>query len=315
MTSSLPWIVLLIGSGMALLFYCGNLLVQGAASLAIRKGLSRMTVGLTLVALGTSAPEFFVSLLAGIKGSSDISIGNIMGSNIANIALILGLSAALSPMHVQRRTLRLEMPFVLASSLVFFLFALSGQIARWEGLTLIGLLAVFLTYCVRTAREKRSDIETVALVGNLKTDLVYILIGLVGLTAGSELFVRGASSLARLLGVSEYVIGLTVVALGTSLPELAASMVAIARKETEISVGNVIGSNIFNILFVLGTVSTIHPLPCPPDSLWVDFPMMILTTATAYVFLYSQKNLARWEGIFLVVTYAAYLVIMGWRIH
>ncbi|MBI4775306.1 MAG: calcium/sodium antiporter [Deltaproteobacteria bacterium] len=312
MSLSLFWIAFFIAGGIALLFYCGNLLVRGAASLAMRKGLSRMTVGLTLVALGTSAPEFFVSLLAGVKGSSEISIGNIMGSNIANIALILGFSAALRPMLVQRRTLRFEMPFVMASSLIFYLFALGGRIARWEGLVLIALLALFLTYCVRTAREKHPHIGMVTLVGNLKTDLFCIVVGLVGLTAGSEMFVRGASSLARMLGVSEYAIGLTVVALGTSLPEFGASIVAIVRKETEISVGNVIGSNIFNILFVLGTVSTIRPLYCPPEALQVDLPMMILTAATAYVFLYSQKNLARWEGVFLMATYAAYLAIIAW---
>jgi len=315
MTSSLFWIAFFIAGGITLLFYCGNLLVRGAASFAMRKGLSRMTVGLTLVALGTSAPEFFVSLLAGVKGSSDISIGNIMGSNIANTALILGFSAALRPMLVQKRTLRFEMPFVMASSLIFFLFAMGGWITRWEGLTLLALLALFLTYCVRTARERHPKVGTVTLVGNLKTDLTCIVIGLVGLTVGSEMFVRGASSLARLLGVSEYVIGLTVVALGTSLPELGASIMAIARKETEISVGNVIGSNIFNILFVLGTVSTLRPLPCPPEALWVDLPMMLLTAAIAYVFLYSQKNLARWEGVFLVGTYAAYLMVTVWRTH
>ncbi len=309
------WISIYLASGIGLLYYGGDKLILGATSLAIRKGLSRMTVGLTVVALGTSAPEFFVSLLAVARGSTQISIGNIIGSNIANIALILGISALLAPLASRSRTLRFEMPLVLFASLLAYLLALwSRNLGRIDGLLLFSLFALFLYYCSRNRYEAELMARGTGLTSCLRTDILLILSGLVGLGLGSELFVRGAVQLARQVGVSELVIGLTVVAVGTSLPELAASIIALVRKEMDISVGNILGSNLFNLLFVLGSVATIHPLPCEPQALWVDFPVMIAFTILAFIFLLSRKTLARWEGGTLLFFYVLYLTGMAFRI-
>ncbi len=314
MTYSLPVTVVFLVAGILLLYFCGGLIVRGASNLAVRKGLSRMTVGLTVVALGTSAPELFVSLLAALEGSTAISVGNVVGSNIANIALVLGLAVTVRPLPTSGRSLKMEMPFVLASSLLFYFMALDGTIGRLDGGLLLGLFGLFMFYCFKNRLEvDPAPNPTSGMKGSLSMDCLYILAGLVGLALGSDLFVKGASSLARHMGVSELVIGLTIVALGTSLPELAASAMAALKKEMDLSVGNLIGSNIFNVLFIMGTVSAINPLPCPAESVRIDFPLMIGVSVMALVFMATGRRLTRWEGVCLLMAYGGYLATMGFR--
>jgi cation:H+ antiporter len=304
------WALFLLVCGGALLYFGGSGLVKGSASMAARLGVSQLVIGLTVVAFGTSAPELFVSTTAALRGSTDISLGNIVGSNIANIALVLAIAMVIRPMLVQQSTIRREIPFVVGASFALWIMASDGQVGRLDGIILLILFALFLYYCFRTRHPLTEEPEKIEVFRSPWRDALLVVGGLVGLVAGSEFFVRGATMLARLIGVSEFFIGLSVVAVGTSLPELATSAVAAARGHADISVGNVVGSNLFNILLVQGVVSTITPIPVPSRlSLWLDLPVMtaLPILLLVLIMLPPRRNLVRHEGVLLLAIYAAYL--------
>lgn len=302
---------LYLTAGMALLFAGGEGLVRGGASLALRLGLTPLVVGLTVVAFGTSAPELLVSIRASAAGSGDIALGNVIGSNIANIGLILGLSVLVSPLNVQAKLLRFEMPFLVVLSAVVTGMAWDGRIGFFEGLLLFVTMVTYIFVAIRASRaegravrEEYADIEQPT--GSLLADVAMIGIGLAVLVGGAELLVTGASNLARAAGVTEATIGLTVVAVGTSLPELATSLVAAFRGKGEIALGNVIGSNIFNLASILGISSMLIPLKADGITA-VDFAVMGSFALVLGPIMRTGHRIGRLEGAFLLGGYLAYM--------
>ena len=307
--------VLLFIIGLILLYFGAEGLVRGSSNLARVLRIRPVIIGLTVVAFGTSAPELVVSLLAAARKSEALAVGNVVGSNIANIGLILGLAALIRPLMVERGLIKREVPMMLAASLLFYGFAWSGAISRpLGGVLFIGLLA-FLLYSGLTAREHPDEVQVLEEelkevqppIESMLKDVLLLLFGLGSLLGGAQLMVSSAVDLARVIGVSEGVIGLSLVAGGTSLPELATSAVAALKRETEISVGNIIGSNLFNILAVVGLVSLIRPLPVEPGWLLVQFPVMLLFSLALLPVMWNYK-ISRWEGGLLLAAYIAFLV-------
>ena len=311
--------------GIVLIIAGANYLTEGASALARRFGVSPLVVGLTIVAFGTSTPELIVSLLSALKGNSDIAMGNVVGSNIFNVLVIGGITALVAPITVTRSTVRREIPLVLLASLVLSVMALDRVFAgtgatenilsRSEGIVLLCFFLIFLTYTFAIAKGDPSDPHTAPAPTKhypLWLLVVFIIGGLGGLVLGGELFVDAASSIARTLGMSEGFIGLTIVAAGTSLPELATSVAAALKKEPEIAVGNIVGSNIFNIFFILGTTATFTPIRIGGVSS-LDFLVMSFSAILLYVFavLFGQRVIKRAEGAVLFlcfVLYTAYLI-------
>jgi cation:H+ antiporter len=275
-----------------------------------------VVVGLTVVAFGTSAPELVVSLLAAARKSEALAVGNVVGSNIANIGLILGLAALIRPLKAERGLIKREVPMMLAASFLFYGFAWTGMINRYSGGILFAGLLAFLLYSGLTAKEHPEEVQTLEEeleeiqppISSVAKDWLLLILGLGGLLGGAQLLVGSAVYLARAIGVSEGIIGLTLVAGGTSLPELATSAVAALKKETEISVGNIIGSNLFNILAVVGLVSLVRPLPVEPGWLLFQFPVMLLFSLALLPVMWNYK-ISRWEGGILL---AAYLAFLAW---
>lgn len=300
--------------GLGLLTYGAERLVHGASSVAFKLGLSPLVIGLTVVAFGTSAPELVVSVGATIAGNSDIAIGNVVGSNIANIALILGLTAMIRPMSIHLRILKKEIPIMIFVTLFTSIFIIGDEITRLEGALLFTGLIVFIVYSIRSAKTVPAEVKE-QLIEEPEIDVdapiwkswFFIVLGLGLLVGGGELLVRGAVEIATLLGVSKAVIGLTVVAVGTSLPELATSAVAAFKGESDIAVGNVIGSNIFNMLCILGLTGMIHPLDSSNFGL-VDLGFMLALTIIILPLMRRGFELNRWEGGFLVFTYVGYTI-------
>lgn len=297
-----------------------DLLVDGASSLAKRLGISSLVIGLTVVAFGTSAPELAVNILASINGSTDIAIGNILGSNIVNILLILGLSAILYPLAVQRGTVWKEIPFALLAVLVLGFLAADSFVGRGDGLVFIAFFGVFLIYIYRLTRKEQSantsmTVSEVEVRHTLTQSWVMVLLGMVGLVVGGKWIVDGAVAFAVGFGVSEALIGLTIVAIGTSLPEMATSVMAAYKKNVDIAVGNIVGSNIFNIFWILGVSSIIQPLPFS-DHLITDLKITFVVTLALFLALFVGKKhiLERWQGIafvLLYVFYTVYLILRG----
>lgn len=306
-----------------LLFFLGfvalvkgaGLLVDGAASIALRLRVSDLVVGMTVVAFGTSTPELFVSLLATLGGSGGIAIGNIVGSNTANILLVLGVAAVIRPLRVSSGTVRREMPFGLLASVALVLVAgdafldgaAEGLVGRADGLLLLCFFAIFVYYAASIARNIEG-MESLASTHTLPRSLLLVAAGLTGLTLGGKWIVDGAVAISRAFALDETIVGLTVVALGTSLPELATSIVAARRGNTDIAIGNVVGSNIFNILLVLGVTAAVRPLPFPTANA-VDLGVMIGANLLllAAMFLGRRNTLGRWEGGVLLAGYLVYI--------
>jgi cation:H+ antiporter len=314
--------------GLVALVIGAESLVRGAARLAARTGMSNVVIGLTVVAFGTSAPELAVSVgdvLRGGEGSGSLAIGNVVGSNIANILLALGLSAALGgALVVAYRIIRIDVPLMIAVSVAVWLMALDERIGRLEGILLtIGLLA-YTTWTVVEARREAAaapadDVEEDVVdpaalrrhgAGN---DLVYVAVGLGLLVVGSQALVGSASDIAADLGVSDLVIGLTIVAVGTSLPEVATSVIAAIRGQRDLAVGNAVGSNLFNLLAVLGITAIVapHPLPVAPSAVQVDIPVMVVVAVACLPIFANGHVLNRWEGILFLAYYVAYV---GWLV-
>lgn len=306
--------------GGVMLYFGAEWLVKGAAGLARAFGVSALAIGLTVVAYGTSAPELSVSLLAALEGQSEIALGNVVGSNIANIALILGITALIAPPFVDKTLIRREVPVMIASAMVVLVVLLNGIISRLEGgLLLIGAIA-FTVFTLRTAKavppegelvkEAREELEDEQVEGPKWKLVLYAIAGLGILVVGGKVFVDGAVGLATLFGMSERVVGLTVVAIGTSLPELAASVVAALRGHSAMAIGNVIGSNIFNILLILGGASLASPISASLEAIRVDLAVLIGLTLLASLLLRKERVISRLEGGILVSSYAAFLALL-----
>jgi len=306
---------LLFVAGLVLLYFGAEAMVKGAASLARALRIRPVIIGLTVVAFGTSAPELMVSLIAAVQKSEALAVGNVIGSNIANIALILGVAALLRPLRAERGLIRREIPMMLVASFLFYGMAWSGTISRPFGGILLAGLVGFLAYSIRTARERpRSGPADPAVPGEgtltrraaLKDGLL-VLFGLGGLLWGAQMLVSSGVFLARAVGVSEGVIGLSLVALGTSLPELATTVVAAIRKEADLGIGNIIGSNLFNILAVVGLGSLARPLPVESEWLLFQFPVMLVLSLALLPLMLGQV-IRRWEGGLLLAGYCAFLI-------
>ena len=308
---------ILVLAGLLLLYYGAEYLVNGCSRLALSFGVRPLVVGLTVVAFATSMPELMVSLFAASRGASSMAAGNVIGSNIANIGLILGVAALITPIIVARSTLTREVPIMVVASLGVYVVAMDGEIAFMNGLGLFLSLLVFLVYCLVTARNPSlpEDSEVDKVITDVSSgrgrNVVLVLVGMVGLGFGAELMVRGAVMIATLLGVSELIIGLSIVAVGTSLPELAASVMSACKGEMDISVGNVIGSNIFNLLFVLGICPMIQPIAIEPRVLNLDFPVMLafcVLLIGLLTMMPPRLQLDRKRGILLLGAYLLFVV-------
>jgi len=294
--------------GGILLYYGANRIVRGGSHFAAQVGLSPLVIGLTIVAFGTSLPEMVVSLTAAIKDSSTIAIGAVIGSNIANVGLVLGLSALLFPITIKFSRIRYDLFIYLVAALVFTYFCSDGIIQRWEGAVMFAGIVLYTGYCIILPHRRiPKDIEG---KDSISQCLVYILIGAVLLYFGSNLFVEGAIYLAKALGVSEIVIGMSVVALGTSLPELATSIVAAFHKESGISVGNIIGSNLFNILSVLGFVSFIHPLNVPLEIMFLEIPFMIAFGVILFPIALMKQPIPKFSSGVLLTGYIYFIFLL-----
>ncbi len=304
-------IVLLLVAGVALLYFGAEFLVRGGVSIATRLGVSPLIIGLTLVAAATSAPELVVSLQAAISGSSDIAIGNVLGSNICNIALILGLSAVIAPLSVHLKVLRYDMPILLGVTIAFAAIGiLTGGFNRISGGIFFAGLIVYLIWNIRMEkREVQSDAvcEEETKSYSVSVSVLLVLFGLGALVLGGKFMVDGAVDLGRMAGLSEAVIGLTIVAVGTSLPELATSVVAACRGQQDIAIGNVVGSNMFNILGIIGVTALIRPVASAGIT-YADWGVLIFSTIILLPFMKTETKIVRWEGIVLLVIYAAYIV-------
>lgn len=308
--------ILFILIGLALLVVGGEFLVRASVALSFKLEISKMVIGLTVVSFATSAPELLVSLQAALNGFSDISLGNVIGSNIANIGLVLGITAIISPLMVDRDFYKFNWPVMMLFSIaLYFLLSTEGNLSRFEGILLLTALAVYLFFLIKRARRVQIEVEEVdeSLAATTTFKIIaWLVIGGLALWGGSELLVSGAVDVASMLGVSERVISVTVIAIGTSVPELAASVVAALRKEKAISLGNLIGSNIFNIASVLGLTAIIQPIFVASDAILnIDIFWMlgIALLLIPLVFLPEKFILSRYKGIVLFVGYAVYIAL------
>jgi len=300
--------------GLLLLVLGADSFVRGASGLAIRFGISPFVVGLVLVGLGTSAPELSVNLTAAFAGRYEIAIGNVVGSNIANIGLILGVSALIAPLAVNARLIRIEVPLVIAVSVGLWLLSLDGLIGRIDAVILLIGLAGLLVLIARDSKLESIQVqdeltEAASTQSGLKLNLIRLVAGLALLLYGSQRMVVAAVNLATLWGMSELMIGLTIVAIGTSLPELAASAMAAWRGHSDIALGNVVGSNLFNILLILGATAAIHPLSVGHSSLRIDLPLMIGFALLLYPIARSGRVVSRNEAVLLLAAYAGFLAL------
>ena len=309
--------------GLVLLVVGAELLVRGASRLATTLGISPLVVGLTVVAFGTSAPELAVGVSSALAGQPDIALGNVVGSNIANILLVLGLAALVTPVVAGLRVVRREVPLMIAASVVLWLMALSGQIDRLEGALLFAGILAYTAFLVRSSRRESAQVRSEFAAeyqappgGGLRavvSNLALATVGLVLLLLGADWIVRGATAMAAAMGIPEVVVGLTIVAIGTSLPEIATSVLAGLRGHRDIAVGIVVGSCVFNILMVLGATALVSPQPLSvsPALLAVDLPLMVAAAVACLPILYTGLQVDRREGVLLLGFYVAYLVYLG----
>jgi len=287
--------------------------VEGAVSTAVMFAVRPVIVGLTIVSFATSAPELLVSLVAALKGSGGISIGNILGSNVINIALVLGISAVIQPVVIKRQIVCVEIPYMVFVSIVFWLLCMDSAIGRMDGFVLLSLLSVFLIYSIITAKDKNhsgnsgSNGEKTSRTYIFK-NIFFILIGIVMLSYGANFVVQEAIGIATKIGLSQTFIGISVVAFGTSLPELATSAVAAARGESDISVGNVVGSNLFNICLVMGTVGIFNPMTIDKNLHIFQFPFMIFICVVLGLVAYFNQTIGKRTGFLFIIIFVAYII-------
>ena len=305
------WFVML--GGLVLLAAGAEGLVRGSSALALRLGVTPLVVGLTVVAFGTGSPELFVSVQAALNGESGIALGNIVGSNISNVALILGVSAVARPMKVRSELIKREVPVMIAITVVLCLLLIDGLLSRLEGFLLVAGSIGYTTLAYTAARRDRNPLVAEEFKEALAeprraawVNVLFLVVGLVLLLAGANLLVMGAVRIAKQFGISEVVIGLTIVAIGTSLPELAASVVASVKREPDVAFGNAIGSNILNILLILGVAALIRPIETEGLRIF-DLAALVASTVILLPLMWRGWVLNRWEGAFLLVAYVAYL--------
>ncbi len=283
--------------------------VEGTAGIAEKFGIPQLVIGLTIVAMGTSAPETAVSITAALRGSAEISIGNVVGSNILNVLIILGITAVITPLTVAKSTVRYEIPFMILISFLFFGLCITGnEIVLWEGIVLWLAFIAYLLYLLIMAKRNKEEIPEEQQQPLWKL-LLLTIVGLVLIIFGSDFTVEAAKKIAGALGMSERFIGLTIVALGTSLPELVTSVSAAIKGKADIAIGNIVGSNIFNILFVIGTSALITPVIFNPAFAF-DMWVMIISGAALWLFAFKKNSLVRWSGAAMLAMYAAYFVYL-----
>lgn len=311
----------LFAAGLLLLIGGAEMLVRGASKLAELVGLSPLVIGLTIVAFGTSAPELAIGLQSGSAGEMDLLLGNVIGSNIFNVLFILGISAIITPLVVSRQLIRLDVPFMIGVSLVLYLFSVDGEISRIEGGILFLTLCIYIGYLIYASRSENPDEEAPLDLDFAKDPdrhwlwhLTFVVGGLALLVLGARWLVDSAIAFAQYLGLSSLIIGLTVVAVGTSLPEIATSIVASLKGERDMAVGNIVGSNLFNMMCIVGLTATILPedIPVSAGILGFDLPVMIAVMVACLPIFFTGHLIARWEGIlFLIyyVLYTAYLIL------
>ena len=301
---------LLLIVGFALLIKGADFFVDGASSVAGIMKVPSVIVGLTIVSIGTSCPEAAVSISAGISGNADISLGNVIGSNIFNSLLIVGTSAVVAPMLILKSTVRKDIPFALVASVMLYLLSQDGQISRWDAAILFVFFMIFMTITIKESKSADSKKEDTQ-IKSIKVwkAVAFLLIGLTGLILGSNIFVNGATKLATTLGVSDAVIGLTIVAGGTSLPELATSVVASRKGNSGIAIGNVLGSNVFNILMILGITGLITPMSIHGIT-QVDLTMLVVSMILLWLFSFTKYRIERWEGAILSILFIGYIVYL-----
>jgi cation:H+ antiporter len=312
-------IILLVG-GFVILIKGADLLVSGASSIAKSLKVSELVIGLTVVAFGTSAPELFVNITASVQGNNAITLGNILGSNIVNILLILGISSIIHPLKVSKGTVWKEIPLGLLATILFFILindhlldnTTISNLGRTDGIVFLAFFIIFMYYTFGIAKDISGDNGLPpSRQYSLVKSILYIIIGLIALVAGGKWVVDGAIKFARLVGASENLIGLTIIAVGTSLPELATSVVAAFRKNSDIAVGNIVGSNIFNIFFILGISALIKPVQSVATTN-IDLGVLLLTNVILFLYMFTGKKrtLDRWEGALFIIFYIGYIVFL-----
>ncbi|PEN14942.1 sodium:proton exchanger [Longibacter salinarum] len=314
--------------GLIILYYGAEWLIRGASGIALDYGIRPVVVGLTIVALGTSMPEFLVNFIAALGGEHDLALGNIIGSNISNIALILGASALVLPIAVTPQILQKEYPMMLGAMVVFYGVALDGTISRLDGGLLVTCLIAFIGYLLYDAQNNSAassmideidvdddSLETSSPQDTLLKKTLFLVGGTIGLAVGAHFMVDSAVDIANVMGISQITIGLTIVAIGTSLPELAASMVGAIKDEADLSVGNILGSNLLNVLFVVGTVSIMSPLSVEPTTQTVHFPVMLGICVMLLPIAWTRFQITRLEGGVLLATFLSYMTyIVVWTV-
>lgn len=306
--------ILYILIGVVVVLWGADRLTEGAVGVAERLHIPQLVIGLTIVAIGTSMPEFCVSLVSALKGTADLAVGNVVGSNIFNSLLIVGITAMVAPMTILKSTVRLDIPFALLASVMLAAFCYDGELTRLDAGILFGLFLVFMFITLQHAKrgekkeesEENEDVKERERTMAVWKMVALILVGLACLVLGSNVFVDGATKVAAALGVSDAVIGLTVVAMGTSMPELATSVVAARKGNSGIAIGNVLGSNVFNILLVIGLTGVINPMHIQGIT-WIDLSMLILSMVLLLLFSYTKYTIARWEGAVLTILFAGYM--------
>lgn len=300
-------------AGIALVLWGADRLTDGAVAIAERMHISQMVIGLTIVAMGTSMPEFFVSFMSALKDTPDMAVGNVVGSNIFNTLLIVGCAALVTPIMILPATVKKDIPFAMVASVALLLMCLDGNISRIDAMVLLGLFAVFMYITLKGAKENEQSMQqTSAKGGKPFMSVVWIFVGLVCLVFGSNLFVDAATVIARQLGVSDAVIGLTIIAGGTSFPELATSVVSARKGQSGIAIGNVLGSNVFNILLILGITGVMSPMTLQGITT-VDLTMLVVSMVMLWLFSFTKYTLARWEGALLTIVFIGYMsyLVMG----
>lgn len=305
---------LILLAGFVVLLISGDFLVRGGVSLARHFRISTLVVGLTVVSLGTSAPELMVSLKAALIGQADFATGTVIGSNISNIALVLGLTAIVLPLAVNRRSTIIDWPIMFGAIVLFFLFILDRVLGLVEGLVFVVLLAAFIFFTIFQSRKtlSRDQKEILPPKYSLWLSFLIILIAITGLRFGADWLVKGASGIAISFGISDYLISVSIIAFGTSVPELATSLIAAVKRETDISIGNIIGSNLFNILGILGITALIKPIPVNEQILSFDIYWLAALCLILLLMMLPLKSgrISRWNGVVLVLSYLVYLMVI-----
>ncbi|MGI2136204.1 calcium/sodium antiporter [Shewanella baltica] len=304
-------ITLSIIGGFIILTLGAEALVRGASAIALRLGITPLIIGLTIVAFGTSAPELAVSVKSALAGNSGIALGNVIGSNIANIGLILAITALIRPIQVQSQVVKRDIPLMILASMLFWGLLLDGELSLIDGVVLLSLLFGYLTFSYISSKNSKNEEEIEAGPNNPLLSGLFILVGISMLVGGGILFVNGAVDLAKTFGVSEVIIGLTIVAIGTSMPELVTSVIAALKGQSDIAIGNVVGSNLFNILGILGVTAIVHPVSSVGFQPF-DFMVMLALAIVILPFAWTGLRIGRREGSVLLLTYLGY---MGYLIN